>query len=225
MCNKTGIEFGEKNIKENDIKNKTVIEVGSYYINGSLRSLIEAFHPEKYVGVDIVKGTGVDQICAVEQLLDRFGKETFDVLISTELLEHILDWRSAITNFKHILKPNGILLITTRSKGFEYHGYPFDFWRYEIDDMKAIFSDFDIEVLEKDNLTPGVFIKARKPDTFAENDLSNYRLYSIIHGKCSKTITDKDKLFFKIFRPIMPHMFASTIRGVIHNIKKMFIKR
>lgn len=220
MCNKSGIEFGRKNLKEEDIRNKSVIEVGSLDVNGSLRPIVEAFHPHSYIGVDICKGQGVDLVCNVKDLLERFGSEAFDVLISTELLEHILDWRQAVSNFKRILKPNGILLITTRSRGFEYHGYPFDFWRYEITDMKEIFSDFNIEAIEKDSLSPGVFIKARKPNVFRENDLSGYRLYSIIKGKPAKTITENEINLFKIISPFLPHMLPITINRIICSVKK-----
>lgn len=220
MCNCACIEFGRRNIKETDIKNKTIIEVGSYNVNGSLRSLIEALHPDSYIGVDICKGPGVDQICGAEDIINRLGKEAFDVLISTELLEHVADWRRTISNFKHILKPNGFLLITTRSKGYHYHGCPFDFWRYELNDMKAIFSDFNIEVLEKDTLSPGVFLKARKPKTFKENDLCNYRLYSMISGRRCKTITDIDKFLFKTAGPLLPHRLRWTIEDIVHHIRK-----
>ncbi len=192
MCNKACIEFGQANLKEEDVRGKSVIEVGSFDLNGSLRPIAEAFRPSSYIGVDLQKGPGVDQICDAHDILDRFGYGIFDLLISTELLEHVRDWRKVISNFKHILKPNGVLLITTRSKGFCYHDYPFDFWRYEISDMRVLFSDLIIEVIEKDPSEPGVFIKARKPNTFTENNMTDYQLYSIIKGKHATTITEID---------------------------------
>jgi hypothetical protein len=67
------------------------------------------------------------------------------------------------------------IYITTRSYGFPYHAYPYDFWRYEIEDMKKIFSDFEIIKLIKDHEAPGVFLKAKKT--------SNTALYSMILGK------------------------------------------
>jgi hypothetical protein len=74
------------------------------------------------------------------------------------------------------------IYITTRSKGFPYHGYPWDFWRYEIEDMKKIFSDFEIIKLIKDHEAPGIFLKAKKTSN-ALIDLSNIALYSMILGR------------------------------------------
>ena len=158
-------EFFIENLKKEEINNKKVLEVGSKYVNGSVRPIIEKFfQPEKYVGIDIEQGKFVDEVLPAEKLIEHFGQQSFDVVISTELLEHVKDWRIVIHNMKGVLKEGGVVYITTRSKGFPYHSYPYDFWRYEIDDMKNIFSDFIIEKLEKDNIeSPGVFLNAKKP--------------------------------------------------------------
>ena len=180
MCTSECINFGNNNLTEADIFNKKVIEVGSRNVNGTLRTIIQKYNPKSYVGVDIIAGADVDEICDVNNLSDRFGCESFDVVISTEMLEHVKDWRKAIFNLKDVLKVNGILLLTTRSIGFPQHNYPFDFWRFETDDMKFIFSDMDILALEKENSEPGVFIKARKPTSFKGLNLDSYELYSIL---------------------------------------------
>lgn len=80
------------------------------------------------------------------------------------------------------------IYITTRSRGFPYHGYPYDYWRYEIYDMKKIFSDFEIIVLRKDHSDPGVFLKARKPENYVPADLSEIALYSMILGRRTRSI-------------------------------------
>ena len=135
MCDINCIRWGAKNLTNEEIKGKKVIEVGSYDVNGSLRYIIELLEPAKYIGVDIVKGPGVDIICSAEDLVERFGKESFDIVISTCTLEHIKDWKKSISDIKNICKPNGIILIIAPSD-WPYHEYPYDFWRYKKEDIK-----------------------------------------------------------------------------------------
>jgi len=104
------LEFFIENTQKEEFENKRILEVGSKYVNGSVRPLIEKFFsPKEYIGVDIEKGKFVDVVCDAENLVDYFGKETFDVVISTELLEHVKDWRKVINNMKEVLKPNGYI--------------------------------------------------------------------------------------------------------------------
>jgi len=187
------LEFFIENTKSDEFEGKRVIEVGSKYVNGSVRPLIEKFlKPKEYIGVDLEEGKFVDVVLDAEKLVDHFGKESFDIVVSTELLEHVTNWRSVINNMKEILKKDGYIYITTRSKGFPYHAYPYDFWRYEVDDMKKIFEDFEIIKIESDLETPGVFLKAKKPNNYSKPvDLSNINLYSIVLGKrTQKVITN-----------------------------------
>lgn len=182
MCNISIIEWFVDEVAENSglFEEKRILEVGSKYV----RPLVEKLcRPREYVGVDIEKGMYVDVVLPAEQLVERFGKGSFDVVISTELLEHVKDWRLVINNMKDVLKHNGIIFISTRSYGFPYHGYPHDYWRYEIEDMKRIFQDFTIFFLQKDHLALGVFLKAQKPEHHVKNTLDGIALYSMAIGK------------------------------------------
>ena len=216
MCNAYCISFGAINLKPEEVKGKRVIEVGSYDVNGSLRSLVESYYPAEYIGVDIAEGPGVDVISKAEDILERFGKESFDIVISTELLEHVLDWRKSIHNIKNICKPGGIILITTASYGCPYHGHPYDFWRYELEDMKHIFSDCLIEKLEK-SPSKGVFVKMKKAHNFVEKDLADHNLYSILLNKRVKEIAKKD---IKKYSRLLD-LWQKT-RNIISSIKKLF---
>jgi SAM-dependent methyltransferase len=181
MCNVAVIEFFIENVEKEEFEDKRVLEVGSKYVNGSVRPLIERFcSPKEYVGVDIEPGKFVDLILPAEKLVEYFGPESFDVVIATELLEHVQNWRLVVGNLKSVLKCGGCIYITTRSYGFPFHAYPYDFWRYEVEDIKVIFSDFEILKLIKDHEAHGVFLKARKPFNHSPNNLQDIALYSMI---------------------------------------------
>ncbi len=212
MCHVSCVLFGVLNLSKEEIQGKKVIEVGSYDVNGSLRTYVKSLNPSEYIGVDIKKGPGVDIVCDAENIVEKFGNEAFDVVISTELLEHVRNWRNVISNIKNICKPNGLILITTRSIGFPYHGYPYDFWRYEIVDMKNIFSDFEILNLVKDQEAPGVFIKAKKPEPFLEVSIGEMKIYSILINKKVVGISEKNinKL---VLKAVLKEEFKSIARS------------
>lgn len=198
MCNRSCLDFAKFNLKPEDVRGKKIIEIGSRDVNGSVKQEIMPLQPLSYLGVDIEMADGVDEVCNVYDLVEHFGEESFDVVISTEMVEHVRDWREAFSQMKRILKPNGVMLITTRSKGFPYHDYPSDFWRFELEDMETIFSDMEIEALDNDESDPGVLVKARKPVSFKEKSFEDFALYSMITSKRSKDISSLDMLLFKV---------------------------
>lgn len=175
------MELCAQHTQPEEIQGKSIIDVGSYDINGSFRSILEPMNPLRYLGVDIEHGKGVDEICAVNDVVEKYGENAFDVVISTEAIEHIEDWRSAINNLKRICKVGGIIYLTSRSKGFGYHAFPHDHWRYELEDIAFIFDNWQIEVLCEDMFNGdhyGFFLKAHKV-TDELIDLSEMALYNI----------------------------------------------
>jgi SAM-dependent methyltransferase len=230
MCHISCIVFGTINLKESEVINRTLLDVGSYNSNGSLRSIYESYKPSEYIGVDIVGGPGVDVICNAECLLEYFSNKNFDIIVSTELLEHVRDWQAVISNLKALCKPGGIILITTRSYGFSYHAFPYDFWRYEFDDMKNIFSDCEILALENDANSPGVFIKIRKPILFQEVDLSSYQLFNIVANKRLTKFEDryfKNRYFRLLLMRYKLYQFAKSLLsniGIFNNVAEIFRK-
>jgi predicted O-methyltransferase YrrM len=162
MCNPACIAFGRKQLRAGDVAGKDVLEVGSFDVNGSLREVVESLGPKQYLGVDLRPGPGVDEICSAEGLVDRFGPESFDVVLATDVLEHVADWKAAIGSMKRVLRPGGVTLLTTVAPGFPYHGYPDDYWRFEPALLERAFADFDVEALEHGSAMLGVNLLARK---------------------------------------------------------------
>lgn len=169
------IEFLRREIRHEEIFGQEVLEIGSQNVNGTPRTVIEPLCPARYVGVDFTPGAGVDLVIDATRIVEHFGPERFDVVVSTEMLEHAADWRSAVRVMKRILRPGGLLVVTARGPGFPFHGYPDDHWRFTVRDFQAIFEDLTILALQPDAPdSPGVLMKAMKPETgFFEADLTD----------------------------------------------------
>jgi SAM-dependent methyltransferase len=219
MCSPTCIDFVTRTLTRNEVAGKRVIEVGSRNVNGSARRFIESMHPAEYVGVDIEAAPEVDVICDIEKLCEKFDAESFDLVVTTEVLEHVRDWRLAVSNLKRMCRPGGVVIVTTRSYGFAYHGYPFDYWRYELSDMRSLFDDCAVEALETDTRDAGVFMKARKPLTFQERHLDSHALYSIVLDKRAKNISDEDMCPGRLSRVRL----RERIRGALRSLKRTFV--
>lgn len=104
-------------------RNKKVLEVGSANINGSPRKY---FLWCDYVGVDILGGKGVDVVVDFTDSYEVFCKlqrdRGYDVVISSEMLEHCMGWQKALENMYFYLKKGGLLIITCAAPDRYPHG-------------------------------------------------------------------------------------------------------
>jgi SAM-dependent methyltransferase len=95
---------------------KKVVDFGSLDINGNNRIFFDMCD---YTGVDIGKGSNVDVISKAHEYKPN---KKFDVVITTEMLEHDMYWEKSLANMLYLLKPNGLLLITCATTGRPEHG-------------------------------------------------------------------------------------------------------
>jgi len=97
--------------------NKKILEVGSLYVNGSIRQFF--WFNKLYLGLDIGEGKNVDLVCPIECFE---APEAFDVVASSEMLEHSDRWQEALTSMYECLKPKGLFILTCAAPNREPHG-------------------------------------------------------------------------------------------------------
>lgn len=176
------MQYLRSKVTKAEIQGKMVLEIGSYNVNGTARDVIVPLAPKQYLGIDQGPGPGVDLVLDASNIVTALGANSYDVVLSTEMLEHAQDWRRAVSNMKAVTKPGGLLFVTTRGPGFPFHGFPHDFWRFTVEDFRRIFMDMEILNVAPDPEAPGVFIKCRKPLDFKPIDLGNIHVVPAPQG-------------------------------------------
>jgi SAM-dependent methyltransferase len=142
---------GEK-AREFDFAGKKILEVGSRDVNGSVRPFFA--HAASYTGVDFLAGAGVDVLGNAHAL--AFADETFDAVVSTEMLEHDDKFWLSAREMGRVLRTGGILILTARGNGFMPHDYPFDYWRFMPASFRKLFELAGCDALEvREDWQPG----------------------------------------------------------------------
>ena len=93
----------------------TVLEIGSRYINGSVK---EFFAGSDYFGIDKTGGQGVDYV------VDALNWQTavrFDCIVCCEVFEHEPSWPLLVGKIASWLAPEGVALLTMAGPGREPH--------------------------------------------------------------------------------------------------------
>jgi hypothetical protein len=93
-----------------------VLEVGSLDLNGSVRQFFDSC---EYIGIDIGEGKGVDLVVPMHEY-KKPGE--FDVVITTEMLEHDQHWQDSLIQMYENLRSGGLLILTCASLGRAEHG-------------------------------------------------------------------------------------------------------
>jgi len=88
------------------------------------------------IGMDSRPGPGVDVVGDIHTL--PFEDERFDIILCTEVIEHLHSPHSAVAEMHRVLKCGGRLILTTRFV-FPLHDVPHDFYRYTHYGLRHLF--------------------------------------------------------------------------------------
>jgi hypothetical protein len=167
MCHPSVLAYVGDMLDAETVRGSRILDVGSYDVNGSARTILQPLEPASYTGVDMSHGPGVDEVVDVVRLAEWVGEDRYDIVVSTEMLEHVRDWAASLRNLLEAVVDGGLLLITTRAPGFPYHPFPEDHWRYPPEVMRVLletagFKIFDCQP-DPDPASPGVCALATRP--------------------------------------------------------------
>jgi SAM-dependent methyltransferase len=106
-----------------------------------------AAHFPRRVALDVERGIGVQVIGDAQALGIRDA--SFDVVLCTEVLEHLPEPQRAIDEMFRVLVPGGQLLLTTRFL-FPIHDAPNDYFRFTKYGLRHLLRRFEIVELQEE---------------------------------------------------------------------------
>ena len=90
-----------------------------------------------YVGMDYLSDRSCPDVVGSATDIP-FPENSFDTVVSTEVLEHVPDPAKAIREMFRVVRPGGYVILTTPMY-WPRHEVPFDFFRYPYDGLLALF--------------------------------------------------------------------------------------
>ena len=125
-----------------------VLDIGSRLVDKTIISYKDVFSSEdyKYIGFDAENGKNVDIVPNDLYSWIEIEDNTFDVVISGQVFEHVEYIWLTIKEIERVLKPNGICIIIAPNTSIE-HRYPTDCWRFFGDGLRALAKWSNLECL------------------------------------------------------------------------------
>lgn len=119
---------------------KPTLDIGAQ--NGPYAALFPA-----RIGLDIRPGAGVRILGDAQALGIRDA--AFDVVLCTEVLEHLPEPQKGIDEMFRVLRPGGTLILTTRFL-FPIHDAPHDYFRYTKYGLRHLLRRFEVVELQEE---------------------------------------------------------------------------
>lgn len=106
-----------------------------------------------YQRADLSGEAGADYLLAADGSVPA-ASESFDLILSTQVLEHVENPAAYLGECFRLLKPGGYAVITTHGM-FEEHGSPQDFYRWTSEGLRRDLYGQGFEIVEMKKLTTG----------------------------------------------------------------------
>lgn len=113
----------------------------------------ELFQCSEYLRADYVDCGGINIIIGQDGKMD-LPDCSCDMILSTQVLEHVFSPDDYLAEAFRVLRPGGKLILTTHGI-WEDHGCPYDFWRWTADGLRRLLDDSSFESTRIVKITTG----------------------------------------------------------------------
>jgi len=194
-----------------------IYEFGSLQVPGQegFADLRPFFPEKKYVGADMREGPGVDIILNLHKI--NLPSESVGTVLILDTLEHVEFVREAIEEVHRILKPNGVLVISSVMNS-PIHDHPHDYWRFTPEAFKSLLKFFNssfVDFAGESNFPHtiiGIGVKGSISEDTKDQFVKRVKHWKEHHGKYSGYGWTR---LIKLFTPpVIRHILSNIYRKI-----------
>ena len=187
--------------------NTKVLEIGSRCV--SSQAHWKRFFPDvQYTGIDIIEGENVDIVADAHKLSEYFESESFDLVLSFAVFEHLaMPWIVA-EEISKVLKVGGYAAVETHFS-FSEHELPWHFFQFNSTALECLFNKvlgFDVIDSGLDSPIVGRFADSSAPHLRGQ-PVSDLYCHSSIIAQKNKSYIDK----MYAWREALPTVVKNTM--------------
>jgi SAM-dependent methyltransferase len=182
-----------------------IVEFGSLQVPGQEKFAdMRPFFPKKeYIGCDARRGPGVDRIADLHNI--AMPTESVGTILVLDTLEHVEYPRKALEQIYRVLKPDGIILITS-VMNFPIHDHPNDYWRFTPEGFKSLLKNFSYWFVDAigDECFPHTVVGLAFKDSVPKGSLNGF----------TEEFTRWKEQWAHVRVPLR-HRFLAAVQGVV----------
>ena len=152
-----------------------IYEFGSFQVPDQIgfADLRPFFLGYEYVGCDMRDGPGVDRILNLHSI--ELPDESVGTVLIMDTLEHVEFCREAMSEVYRILKPDGILAMSSHMD-CPIHNHPADYWRFTPAGFESLLQEFPFSYVEfvGDELFPETVVGISCKGNLLEENLEEF---------------------------------------------------
>ena len=196
-----------------------LVEMGARAAEGQedVADMRPIFKAQQHVGCDIQPGIGVDLIGDIHNL--SFADNSIGTVVALETLEHVADPIRALEEMYRVLKPGGVLAISSLMF-FPIHAHPWDYWRFTPEAFELLLEPFEsrLVIAQGYSLLPegifGIGVKGPFPDLGPERLPRTYR--------SAQTWGEGQAVDFGPIRMTVRELWGHTLRYSAESVRRRF---
>ncbi len=180
------------------VRGKRVLDVGSGVGYGS--NMLKGAGAAKVIGLDRSREAiayGLDRHAALhpdylvadaESLPLQDGQ--FDVVVSFETLEHVADYHRFLEEAKRVMRPGGLLILSTPNKGIYIGGNPFHTKEFTFAELGETLRNYfrHVEIFAQDNWITGAILAPSTMERADSRIADGVKVYKTVEKPANKAL-------------------------------------